>query len=417
MVRGGVRLRGQVRVNGAKNATLPILAACLLTPSECVVLDAPRLRDTAVMQQILTSLGARVDVECAGHPRRALVVRADVLNGHEVPDHLVGEMRSSIFLMGPLLGRVGRVRISHPGGCAIGPRPIDLHLAGLQALGASIRERGGYIEAETPGLRGAEIHLDFPSVGATENLMMAAALAEGITLIRNAAKEPEIVDLQNFLNTLGARIRGAGTGDIRVDGVERLGGGEHAVIPDRIEAGTLLAGVGSAGGEVRLTNVIPEHLEALIAKLREAGLEIRRDPDALIARADPPLRATDFKTLPYPGFPTDMQPQVMAMMCTAQGISIIGETIFPNRFNHAAELRRMGADIRVEGAAAVVRGVSRLSGAAVHATDLRSGAALILAGLGAEGTTEVYGAQHVDRGYEGFELQLQSAGADVRRAD
>jgi UDP-N-acetylglucosamine 1-carboxyvinyltransferase len=406
-----------VRVNGAKNATLPILAACLLTRSECAVLDAPRLRDTAVMQQILTSLGVRVTREGADGNRQALVVQADVLQGHEVPDRLVGEMRSSIFLMGPLLARVGRVKISHPGGCAIGPRPIDLHLTGLQALGVSIREHGGYIEAETPGLQGAEIHLDFPSVGATENLMMAATLAQGTTLIRNAAKEPEIVDLQNFLNALGARIRGAGTGDIRVDGTARLGGAEHTVIPDRIEAGTLLAAVGAVGGEISLTNVIPEHLEAMLAKLRETGLEVWRDADALMARAVPPLRATDFKTLPYPGFPTDMQPQVMAMMCTAQGLSIIGETIFPNRFNHAAELRRMGADIRVEGAAAVVRGVPRLSGASVQATDLRSGAALILAGLGAEGTTEVYGAQHVDRGYERLECQLQAVGADVRRRD
>lgn len=417
MVRGGVRLRGQVRVNGAKNATLPILAACLLTRSQCVVLDAPRLRDTAVMQKILASLGAYVGDECLPGSRRALVVRADALNGYEVPDQLVGEMRSSIFLMGPLLGRVGRVRISHPGGCAIGLRPIDLHLAGLQAMGATIRERGGYIDAETTGLRGGEIHLDFPSVGATENLMMAAALAQGTTLIRNAAKEPEIVDLQNFLNALGGRIRGAGTGDIRVDGVGRLCGGEHAVIPDRIEAGTLLAAVGSVGGEIRLTNVIPEHLEAMLAKLREAGLEVRRDGDALVACGALPLRATDFKTLPYPGFPTDMQPQVMAMMCAAQGVSIIGETIFPSRFHHAAELRRMGADIRVEGAAAVVRGVRRLSGAAVNATDLRSGAALVLAGLGAEGITEVHGTQHVDRGYERFEDQLLSIGADVRRVD
>lgn len=417
VVKGGRSLQGEVRMSGAKNATLPMLAATLLTAGECAVIGSPRLRDTAIMEAILTALGARVRIERDAEGRRVLMVHAGALATHQVPDRLVGEMRSSIFVMGPLLGRLGRVRISYPGGCAIGPRPIDLHLKGLRALGAVIHERFGYIEAEAARLRGTEIHLDFPSVGATENLMMAAVLADGVTVLRNAAKEPEIVDLQNFLNKLGARVRGAGTGDIRVDGVRSLGGAEHAMIPDRIEAGTFLAAVGAAGGEIKIQNVIPEHLDAVVAKFREAGMEFGRLHDALWARARRPLRATDFKTLPYPGFPTDMQPQAMVVMCVAQGVSVITETIFPSRFTHVAELRRMGADIRLEGRTAVVRGVGSLSGAAVQAADLRSGASLVLAALAAEGTTVVDGVHHIDRGYENFELKLAALGADVSRQE
>ncbi|MDQ7793959.1 MAG: UDP-N-acetylglucosamine 1-carboxyvinyltransferase [bacterium] len=416
-ITGGWTLRGQVRISGAKNATLPMLAAALLTGEECALVDAPRLRDTAVMEAILTSLGVAVHSETDGEGRRVLVARAGSLEAWHVPERLVGEMRSSIFIMGPLLGRLRRARISYPGGCAIGPRPIDMHLRGLTQLGAVIRERGGYIEAETPGLVGAEIHLDFPSVGATENLMMAAVLARGTTVIHNTAKEPEIVDLQNFLNKLGARIRGGGTDAIRVDGVASLGGGEHTVIPDRIEAGTYLAAVGAARGEARLENVIPEHLDAVLSKFGEAGLQIHREADALSVQCGRRLEATDFKTLPYPGYPTDLQPQATVLACTARGISMITDTIFPSRFTQVQELRRMGADIRLEGRTAVVTGVRRLSGATVSASDLRSGAALVLAGLAAEGTTVVEGIHHVDRGYEEIESKLAALGAVIQRLE
>lgn len=412
---GGHRLAGSLRVSGAKNAALPILAATLLSPGECVIHGAPAIRDVGVMLEILRRLGVAVREE-QGPAGLTLTVCARDLTSMEVREELTREMRSSIFLMGPILGRTGRVKIAYPGGCAIGPRPIDFHLRGLAELGARLEERYGYIEAEAPGLAGREIYLDFPSVGATENLMMAAVLARGTTVIRGAAREPEIIDLQNFLNSMGARIRGAGLDVIRIEGVSRLGGTEYTVIPDRIEAGSLMAAAAITGGDVRLVNVIAGHVEAAAAKLREMGASVEEEPDGgLRVRGPQRLRAADIKTLPYPGFPTDLQPQFVALAAVAEGTSIITETIFESRFKQAEELRRMGAQIRVEGRTAVVRGVPRLSGAPVTAPALREGMALILAGLQADGITEVSGAQHVDRGYERLAEKLRSVGAQIER--
>lgn len=412
IVVGGNRLSGTVRMSGAKNAILPVMAATVLTPGDHLIKDVPRLRDVEVMKEILEALGARVQ---AGDGGRSLLVNTDGLNTWEIPEDLMREMRSSIFLMGALLGRLGQVRCCHPGGCAIGSRDIDLHLMGLSALGAEIQEKYGYINAKGSRLVGREIYLDLPSVGATENIMMAAVLAEGTTLIRNAAKEPEIVDLQNFLNGLGARIKGAGLDVIRIDGVTRLHPGEHVVIPDRIETGTFMVAAAITRGEVEIENVIAEHVEAITAKLRETGASVRAEKDRVVVAADRRARAVDFKTLPYPGFPTDMQPQMMALMCTADGTSIITETIFENRFKAADELRRMGADVKVEGRSAVIKGVPRLSSAAVEGPALREGVALVLAGLTADGVTTVDGVHHIERGYEGLEQKLASLGADITR--
>lgn len=416
VVAGGCRLHGQVAISGAKNAALPILAAALLTPGESVIHNAPMIRDVAVMIEILHKLGARVEEGPEGVSGRTLRIRADGLNGQEVGADFTREMRSSIFLMGPLLARVGKIRISYPGGCAIGPRPIDFHLRGLEMLGARIEERFGYIEASAPRrLRGTEIYLDFPSVGATENLMMAAVLAEGTTVIRNAAREPEIVDLQAFLNKMGAKVRGAGLDVIRIDGVRRLGSVEHTVIPDRIEAATFLAAAAITGGEVTVQGVIPEHVDAVTAKLREMGTTVREYGNAITAVGPRRLKAADLKTLPYPGFPTDMQPQMMALMAAADGTSIITETIFENRFKVADELRRMGANIKTEGRTAVVQGVPSLSGATVVCPALREGMALILAGLAAEGETTIDEIYHIDRGYQHLDQKLTQLGATIVR--
>ncbi len=412
---GGRRLTGSLRVSGAKNAVLPILAATLLSPGECVIHGASAIRDVGVMLEILRRLGAEVRQE-QGPAGLTLTVCARALDTMEVREELTREMRSSIFLMGPMLGRFGRVKIAYPGGCAIGPRPIDFHLRSLADLGVHLEERYGYIEAEATELTGRELYLDFPSVGATENIMMAAALAKGTTIVRGAAREPEIIDLQNFLNSMGAHIRGAGLDVIRIEGVSRLGGTEHTVIPDRIEAGSLMAAAAVTGGDLMLANVIAEHVEAATAKLREMGAIVDEEPDGRIrVRSAGRLKATDIKTLPYPGFPTDLQPPFVALASTADGTSIITETIFESRFKQAEELRRMGAMIRVEGRTAVVRGVSRLSGATVTAPALREGMALVLAGLAAEGVTEVMGAQHIDRGYEHLADKLKSVGADIER--
>ncbi|HEY3315582.1 MAG TPA: UDP-N-acetylglucosamine 1-carboxyvinyltransferase [Bacillota bacterium] len=416
VIEGGHRLSGQVRISGAKNAILPILAAALLCPEECLIHEVPELRDVTVMLDILRYLGVEVETRTSeGGRRRSISTKAGQFRTHIGPSDLMGQMRSSIFVMGPLLGRLGRVTVTYPGGCAIGPRPIDLHLRGLSALGARFRERYGRIEAEAPNLTGNEVHLDFPSVGATENIMMAAVLAEGTTIIRNTAREPEIVDLQNFLNSMGAQVRGAGSDSIRIDGVRRLHGAEHSVIPDRIEAGTMLAAVAATGGCVELANIVEDHIESAVAKLREAGLLIREGRDTLEARASGRLRSVDFKTLPYPGFPTDLQPQAMALMSVTEGTSLITETVFDKRFNHVEELTRMGARIRVEGRAAVVEGVDSLSGTEVTVPDLRGGAALVIAGLAAEGVSKVKGTDHIDRGYDGFEVKLTGLGAIIRR--
>ncbi|MEW6081392.1 MAG: UDP-N-acetylglucosamine 1-carboxyvinyltransferase [Bacillota bacterium] len=415
-IKGGHRLGGAVRVSGAKNAILPMLAATVLTKGQCLINDAPFLKDVSVMSQILRGLGARVSHE-GGPGGKTLWVDPSAIYNYEVGDLLTREMRSSIFLMGSLLGRLGRVRVAYPGGCDLGPRPIDLHLSGLRALGARLYERHGFIEAEAPRLSGADIHLDFPSVGATENIMMAAVLAQGTTTIKNAAKEPEIVDLQNFLNSLGARVMGAGTDVIRVEGVESLGGTEYWVIPDRIETGTFMVAAAITRGDLMLENVIPEHVESVSAKMREAGVTVEEMPGGIRVRGTRRPTALDLKTLPYPGFPTDMQPQFMALMSVAEGTSVVTETVFENRFKHAEELRRMGANVKVEGRAAVVKGVPHLSGAMVEATNLRSGAALVLAGLVAEGNTCVRGTCHIDRGYERLEEKLRCLGAVIDRKE
>lgn len=410
LITGGKPLQGSVRIAGAKNATLPIMAASLLCPGSSEIKEVPNLRDVHMMKEILPLLGAKIE----SGPGWCRVNAAKVASS-QVPERLMREMRSSVFLMGALLGRLRKVKVSYPGGCAIGPRPIDLHLKGLAALGAQISERYGYIMAEARTLQGADIHLDFPSVGATENIMLAAVRAQGVTVIRNAAKEPEVVDLQNFLNKIGACIRGAGTDTIKVEGVDKLKPASHSIIPDRIEAGTFMVAAAMTGGHIRLENVIAEHTEPVAAKLREAGVTVDTVGGHIEVQSEGQLKAVDVKTLPYPGYPTDMQPQTMAMLSCAQGTSVVIENIFTNRFKHVDELRRMGAQISIEGRAAVIRGVERLSGAAVEASDLRAGVALVLAGLAAEGQTTVDHVYHIDRGYDGLEQKLLALGAQVQR--
>jgi len=417
IIEGEHRLTGTIRPSGAKNAVLPIMAATLLTRQPCTILNVPALRDVAMMVEILKALGATVEYSYTAG-QRSLTIQVAEVTSTTGPADLMGEIRSSIFIMGPLLARVSECTVTYPGGCSIGPRPIDLHLKGLRLLGATISEQHGRIMATTRGLRGTDIHLDFPSVGATENLMMAAVLAEGCTVIRNAAKEPEIVDLQDFLNLIGASIRGAGTDTIRITGQRELGGGQHAVIPDRIEAGTLAIAACATGGDVRLEGVIPDHLQALTAKLGEMGVEITEEDDGTLrVRSRGRLQATDIKTLPYPGFATDLQPQAMALMSLADGTSILTETVFEKRFNHVEELRRMGADIRVDGRTAVIKGPARLTGTTVHATDLRAGAGLVIAALAAEGLSVVRDISHIERGYEALDQKLAVLGAKIEKKD
>ncbi len=413
IIKGGNKLNGIVRINGAKNSCLPIMAATVLNGSTSKIIDVPHLIDVSVMIEILQYLG--VTATRTGHT--LLIDTANVKNC-EVPEYLMRRMRSSIFLMGPILGRFGKVRVSYPGGCDIGPRPVDLHLKGLRLLGANISEKHGYIEAEALQLRGTEIHLDYPSVGATENLMMAAVLAKGTTVILNAAKEPEIVDLQNFLNGMGARVRGAGTETIKIDGVTKLTSVEHKVIPDRIVAGTFLIAGAITGGKVVVQNVIKEHLDSVIAKLREAGCGIIPGEDYIILEGKNPIKSIDVvRTLPYLGFPTDLQAPMMALMTVSDGITVFTETVFESRFKHVDELRRMGANIKINGNTAVIEGVKELNGAFVEGKDLRAGAALILAGLNAEGTTVIEGVHSIERGYEQIEKKLKGIGADIVKVD
>lgn len=412
VVRGGRPLQGQVRISGAKNAALPILAATLLAEDTCLLYDIPSLDDVVTMTRMLTQLG--VTVESTGEGALAVHPAAELQ--YAAPYDLVRRMRASILVLGPLLARLGRARAALPGGCAIGQRPIDLHLKGFAALGADVEVSGGEVEVRAPrGLRGTSIYLDVPSVGATENIMMAAVLAEGTTTIENAAEEPEIVDLANFLNTLGADVRGAGTRVIQIHGVPVLGGGTYTIIPDRIEAGTFLLAPLVAGGQVTVTGVVPEHLKSLLAKVREMGADVVVDGDEVTVAVSSRPKAVDIKTLPYPGFPTDLQAPMMAALVTAEGTATVTETLFENRFAHVPELRRMGARIQIQGQTAIITGVERLQGAPVTATDLRSGAALVLAGLGAEGITEVSGVHHIDRGYVAIEQKLRALGADVAR--
>ncbi|HHW11730.1 MAG TPA: UDP-N-acetylglucosamine 1-carboxyvinyltransferase [Firmicutes bacterium] len=410
---GGQRLRGQVRISGAKNAVLKLMAASLLVENECIIRNVPLIQDVLTMIEVLRSLG----VEITWEDEAVLRIKPTKDLNHVAPDELVKEMRASVQVMGPLLTKIGRVKLYQPGGCVIGQRPIDLHLKGFQALGAKVVEEHGYVYAEAKRLKGVDIHLDFPSVGATENIMAAAILAEGTTVIKNAAKEPEIIEEQNFYNRLGARIRGAGTDTIRIEGVPALRpvSVDYTVIPDRIEAGTYILAAAITGGEITLLDVIPEHFEALTSKLRESGVQIEIDGDTLKVTADRRLKSVDVTVLPYPGFPTDLQPQMTAVMSLAEGTSLITENVFGARFRYVDELVRMGANIRVEGRSAVVKGVKRLTGAGVIAPDLRAGAALVLAGLAAEGKTVIEGVHFIDRGYERIEEKLSALGADISR--
>jgi len=412
IVRGGQRLFGTVKVEGAKNAVLPVLAATLLaSDGKSVLRDVPTLSDVYTINEVLRNLNAEV-----GFVNNSVTVDASRVLKDEAPFEYVRKMRASVLVMGSLLARNGRARVALPGGCAIGSRPIDQHLKGFEAMGAKVRVGNGFIDAEVDGrLKGAKIYLDFPSVGATENIMMAATLAEGTTIIENVAKEPEIVDLANFLNKMGARVKGAGTGTLRIEGVDVLFGADHAIIPDRIEAGTFMVAAAITGGDVLVKGAIPEHLSSLIAKMEEMGVEIHEEEDAVRVIGPDCLKAVDIKTMPHPGFPTDMQSQMMALLLRAEGTSMITETVFENRFMHVEEFRRMNADIKIEGRSVILNGPSNLQGAEVSATDLRAAAALILTGLVSEGVTRVTELKHLDRGYVDFHGKLASLGADIER--
>lgn len=410
-IEGGVPLRGAVSASSAKNAALPALAATLLTAEPVVLENLPALADVTTISQLIEQLGAEFAVERDGATR----VRVARVKSHEAPYELVSTMRASVLVLGPLLARTGVARVALPGGCAIGLRPIDLHLKGLRRLGADIGIENGYVEARASRLKGCRISLDLVTVTGTENLMMAAALAEGTTVIENAAREPEVVDLARLLQAMGATIEGAGTERIEIVGAAELGGCRHRIIPDRIETGTLLVAGAITGGDVTVTNAVPRHLSALLAKLEEAGAVLDVGENRIRCRGPERPRPTDVITSPFPGFPTDMQAQLMTLLGLAEGLSRITETIFENRFMHAAELNRMGARIEIDGAMALVRGVPHYQGAPVMATDLRASASLVLAGLAARGRTEVSRVYHLDRGYERLEAKLQSLGARVGR--
>ncbi|UOY91181.1 UDP-N-acetylglucosamine 1-carboxyvinyltransferase [Ectobacillus sp. JY-23] len=412
IVRGGGRLNGTVRVEGAKNAVLPILAATLLaSDGKNIISDVPALSDVYTINEVLRHLNADV-VFADGQ----VIIDASKELNVEAPFEYVRKMRASVQVMGPLLARKGHARIALPGGCAIGSRPIDQHLKGFEAMGAKVKVGNGFVEAYVDGeLHGAKIYLDFPSVGATENIMSAAVLAKGTTIIENAAKEPEIVDLANFLNAMGGKVRGAGTGTIRIDGVSKLFGTHHHVIPDRIEAGTFMVAAAITGGNVLIENAVPEHLRPVTAKMQEMGITIIEEEDGLRVIGPDRLKAVDIKTMPHPGFPTDMQAQMMALLLKAEGTSMITETVFENRFMHVEEFRRMNADIKIEGRSVIMNGPCDLQGAEVAATDLRAGAALILAGLVSDGYTRVTELKHLDRGYVNFHGKLAALGADVER--
>lgn len=415
VIHGGKPLNGRIRVSSAKNAVLPIIAATMLASTPSRLLEVPHLEDVHTICEVISSLGVKVTVD---DKKQEIIFDAATLTATEAPYELVRRMRASFLVMGPLLARCGEARISLPGGCAIGSRPIDLHLKAFEALGATIEMGDGYVHAKAPnGLKGNQVYLDFPSVGATENVIMAASMAEGKTVIENAAEEPEIVDLVTYLNSMGANIRGAGTNIIRIQGVPELKGAVHTVIPDRIEAGTYLIAAAMAGGDVYVENALSEHLKPVVAKLKEAGVTVEEHIDGIRVISDGTLKAADIKTLPYPGFPTDMQAQFMALTTIAEGTSTVMETVFENRFMHVDELKKMGAQIRVEDRRAIVDGIKRLHGAEVRATDLRAGAALVCAGLAADGETKVTQLSHIDRGYDDLVGKLKRLGADIVRVD
>jgi UDP-N-acetylglucosamine 1-carboxyvinyltransferase len=410
IIKGGNRLSGRVRVSGAKNAALPALSATLLTDEECIFSGFPPVADIATMGKTLRELGS--EVESAGEYIR---VKPGVSENFIAPYRLVKTMRASVLVLGPLLAKRGRAKVSLPGGCAIGARPIDMHLDGFQAMGAELKIRHGYVEGQARELRGTRVIFKRSTVTGTENVLMAACLARGETILENAALEPEVTDLANLLTQMGARIEGAGTDKIRITGVDKLSGARYRIIPDRIEAGTLLIAGAMCGGEVQVEGLIFDHQKTLVEKLRAAGVKVEHDYDWIRVTRAGKVKAVDFETEPFPGFPTDLQAQMMALLSTAEGTSTIMENIFENRFMHVSELDRMGADIRVEGKRAMVHGVEHLSGAPVMASDLRASASLILAGLSAEGETEVSRVYHLDRGYERLDLKLAQLGADIRR--
>jgi len=411
LIRGGVPLCGEVRISGAKNAALPIMCAALLSAAPLRLTNVPHLRDVTTLLTLLGGMGVAVSLD----EKLGLELDAGRLHTPLAPYEMVKTMRASILVLGPLLARCGEARVSLPGGCAIGQRPVDLHIKGLQAMGADIRVEHGYIIATAKRLKGARIFTDLVTVTGTENLMMAACLAEGTTVIENAAREPEVVDLAHCLKAMGANIEGAGSDMITIEGVRALAGGTHRVMPDRIETGTFLAAAAATGGSVRLRNTNARFLEAVVEKLREAGANITAEDDSLFLEMDGPPKSVNLRTAPYPAFPTDMQAQFMALDCVARGTAVLTETIFENRFMHALELQRLGADIEISGNTAVVKGVSQLEGATVMATDLRASASLVIAGLVAKGETAIERIYHLDRGYECIEEKLSQLGARIKR--
>ena len=411
VIHGGRPLYGKVNISGAKNAAVGIIPAALLVDGVCRIENIPQISDVTLMLNMLQELGAvvktvnrtTVDVDCSG------------IHNRQVPYESGRKIRASYYLIGALLSRFGSAEVPLPGGCDFGGRPIDQHIKGMRAMGAEVDIRNGYVYAKVEGgrLKGSQIYLDVVTVGATMNIMLAATLADGMTVIENAAKEPHIVDLANFLNSMGADIMGAGTDVIKIRGVERLRGGEYSIIPDQIEAGTYMAAVAATGGEVRVCNIIPKHMECITAKLVEMGVEVEEDGDSLIVRRNDTLQRTNVKTMPYPGFPTDMQPQIAAVLCLAQGTSILTEGVWDNRYRYTNEFRRMGAKIQVDGKIAIIEGVEKMTGAPVEACDLRAGAAMVIAGLAASGTTEVSNIKHIERGYEDIVAKLSGIGADI----
>jgi len=409
VISGGERLCGDVHISGAKNAALPIMVASLLTPGVCTFHNIPDLVDIKTTKKLLKSFGVRIEGDST------IEINTDAIDHCEASYDLVKTMRASILVLGPLVARMGMARVSLPGGCAIGARPVNLHIKALQELGAEVELKDGYVEAKASKLKGATIYFDISTVTGTENIMMAACLAQGTTVLKNAAREPEIINLAEVLNGMGARISGAGTDVIRIDGVDCLHSVEAAVMPDRIEAGTFMIAAGITGGDIRVLGCDPSHLEALIAKLRDAGMDVTPVDGGVRAAGKRKIKSIDVKTLPYPGFPTDLQAQIMAMMTIGNGLAVITETVFENRFMHVSELIRMGADIVIQGNSAMVRGISKLRGAPVMATDLRASASLILAGLAAEGRTELSRVYHIDRGYQKIERKLSSLGANIKR--
>jgi UDP-N-acetylglucosamine 1-carboxyvinyltransferase len=410
LVRGGHALKGHVEISGSKNAILPIMAASLMCSGEVILSGVPDLEDINVMSEALTILGAVVKRE-----GDILIIDGSSVNNCELPECVSRRMRASNLVMGALLGRFKHAQVAYPGGCAIGSRPMDLHIKGFKSMGFEITEEHGSMIGKAASTSGKETMLDVPSVGATENIMMAASMTPGTTIIRNAAREPEIVDLQNFLNRMGARIKGAGLDAIRIDGVDRLGKVEHTVIPDRIEAGTFMVAAAITRGDIWIENVVTEHLHPVIAKLSEIGVEVLPWGGGIRVVGNQDYHPTDVKTMPYPGFPTDMQAQMMTLLSTVEGTSVVVETIFENRYMHVPELRRMGADIKVEGRVAIIKGNKLWEGAYVEASDLRAGAALILAGLYARGETQIFQLEHIDRGYEKIHTKLKKIGADIER--